>query len=351
MKRRILHTGSLKGGETSFYRYNALQRLGHDVIPFDLRKYLFKLQKMNAIAFHFPMGPLVARINADLLEAVKREKPDVVWFDRPIQFTPDTVRRIKASGAQTVCYNQENPFGPRNDGCWYQFNRMYRMLDLHCLIRDADVPRYKEWGLNTIRTQHSYDPAQHFPPPEGWSDADRIYEVSYIGSLREDRPQFLRALFETHKLPLSIFSGGWEKVLTNDECRRYMRGGVLRDAEYRETIWKSKINLAFVTHKNEEDVAHKAFEIAACGSFLLALRTPGHEKYFEEGKEAEFFSSPEECAEKIRYYLDHPAEREEIAKRGCERAKRDGYDNDTQLKRIMDKLEELRVPGGKSAGA
>ncbi len=39
---------------------------------------------------------------------------------------------------------------------------------------------------------------------------------------------------------------------------------MLKDADYRENIWKSKINLAFITELNEEDVVHKAFEIAAC---------------------------------------------------------------------------------------
>jgi spore maturation protein CgeB len=117
---------------------------------------------------------------------------------------------------------------------------------------------------------------------------------------------------------------------------------MLKDEEYRETIWKSKINLAFITELNEEDVVHKAFEIAACRGFLLAQRSPGHEACFQEGKEAEFFSSPEECATKIRYYLEHPSEREKIAMRGCERARRSGYDNDTQLSRVLDRLEELR---------
>jgi spore maturation protein CgeB len=84
---------------------------------------------------------------------------------------------------------------------------------------------------------------------------------------------------------------------------------------------------------------------------LLALRSPEHQAAFEEGKEAEFFSSVEECADKIRYYLDHPAEREGIAKRGCERAKRSGYDNDTQLSRILNRMEELRAASGKGMGS
>jgi spore maturation protein CgeB len=117
---------------------------------------------------------------------------------------------------------------------------------------------------------------------------------------------------------------------------------MLKDAAYRENIWKSKINLSFVTQFNEEDVAHKAFEIAACRGFLLALRTPGHQACFEEGREAEFFSSIEECADKIRYYLDHSAEREGIAARGCERAAQSGYDNETQLSRVLQKLHQQR---------
>jgi spore maturation protein CgeB len=117
------------------------------------------------------------------------------------------------------------------------------------------------------------------------------------------------------------------------------------DEAYRRGIWASRINLSFVTEMNEEDVAHKAFEIAACGGFLLALRTPGHQACFEEGREAEFFSTIEECAEKARYYLEHPAEREEIARRGCERARLSGYDNDTQLNRVLEEIKKHRATG------
>jgi spore maturation protein CgeB len=120
-----------------------------------------------------------------------------------------------------------------------------------------------------------------------------------------------------------------------------VRGAFLKDEAYRAAIWQSKINLAFVTRLNEDDVAQKAFEITACGGFLLAERTPAHQAAFEEGKEAEFFSNVEECADKIRYYLAHPAEREQIAQSGRERAIRSGYDNDTQLARVIARLDEM----------
>ena len=115
----------------------------------------------------------------------------------------------------------------------------------------------------------------------------------------------------------------------------FTHGDFLADEQYRAAIWSSKINLSFVTEDNEDDIAHKAVEIAACGGFLLARRTPGHQAIFEEDREAVFFSSIEECADKCRFYLSRPDLREAIAARGRERAVRDGYDNDTQLARIL----------------
>ena len=131
----------------------------------------------------------------------------------------------------------------------------------------------------------------------------------------------------------------WNKFLSPEQYARYVSHGYLGDAEYREAIWRSKVNLSFVTQANEDDIAHKAVETAACGQSLLAFRTPGHEALLEEDKEAAFFSSVEECADKARFYLGHPDLREAIGRRARERSVRSGYDNDTQLARILSRLE------------
>lgn len=338
-QRKILYVGDLRFGGTCSHRLEAMKRIEQDVIPFDPSQFLTQSRAVSALRSRYPVWPLVARANRELLNAVSTHRPDVVWFDKPLVFTPETIQAIKAKGIHTVCYNQDNPFGPRNDGCWMQFLRVFRLFDLNCLFRDADVQRYQSWGLPYIKLQFSYDPAQNFPPPDTWSDADRNREVSFIGSPYDKRADFLMALGEEHRLPVSIAGPNWQRALNPDLLRKYVTAGALPAAAYRESIWRSKINLAFVTHSNEDDVAHKAFEIAACASFLLAERTPGHSDAFEEDKEAVFFSDVEECASKCRFYLDHPELRQAIALRGYERAGRSGYDNDTQLKRALWKLE------------
>lgn len=344
VSRKILYVSPVSHGGTTALRLEAMKRIGQHVVVFNPLNSLPQSRLLARIRYRYPIGPLVDAANRKLLQAVREEKPDIVWFEKPLLFTPETAQAIKATGATTVCFNQDNPFGPRNDGCWMQFKRVYRLFDLNCLFRKADVARYQAWALPYIELQFSYDPEENLPPPPGWTDAQRPRDLSFTGSPYDNRPEFLMTLAEKFALPVQITGPNWPQALSQEQLRKYVTGGLLHSAAYRENIWKSKVNLAFVTHSNEDDVAHKAFEIAACGSFLLAERTPGHLAAFEENKEAVFFSSVEECAEKARYYLDHEAEREAIARRGRERAVASGYDNDTQLKRVLLKLDGVETP-------
>ena len=61
-------------------------------------------------------------------------------------------------------------------------------------------------------------------------------------------------------------------------------------------------------------------------------------RYFEEDRDAAFFNSPDELAQKVRHYLDHPAERELIAANGLDRSLRDGYAIDGRMKVVLDWL-------------
>ena len=338
-KRRVLYLGNPLPGQTSGYRIASLRRLGQEVIVFDVPSYTSGSRLMSVLRQRFPVGPLVSKINRELLVEVRASRPDVVFFDKPIYYTKETIEEIKHSGALTVSYNQDGPFGPRNDGCWHTFYKVFRLFDLHCLFRAADVIRYRDWGLNYIKTMFSFEPAMQYSPPEGWTDRDRTRQVSYIGSPLEERPRFLQDLAEEKRIPVVISGPNWRKFLSPEVYARYVSHGYLSDAEYREAIWKSRINLAFISHLNEDDIGHKSIEIAACGSFLLAVRSAGHLECFEEDREAVFFSSLEECAEKARFYLGRPELREAIGRRARERAVRSGYDNDTQLARILNRLD------------
>jgi spore maturation protein CgeB len=346
-KRRILYVCDARPGGSSGYRILSFRRLGQNLIPFDISRYEQRSRLLRAAATRARIWPFVHRINRDLLRAVREHKPDVVFFDKPVSFTRDTILEVKQAGALTVCSNGDNPFGPRHDPGWGQFYKVFPLFDLHCALRSTDAVRFQDWGLKWVQTMFSYERTMQFPPPSDWSDDKRTREVSFIGSPYEERPEFLRRLGEEQHIPLAIAGSTtlWKRSLSPELFDRYV-SGPFYDSDYREAIWQSRINLSFISRLNEDDIAYRSVEIAACQGFLLAVRSEGHQAIFEEDREAVFFSSLEECADKCRFYLTRPDLREAIARRGRERAVRSGYDNDTQVSRILNHLDGVTTEVG-----
>lgn len=71
------------------------------------------------------------------------------------------------------------------------------------------------------------------------------------------------------------------------------------------------------------DINYRTFETTGCGTFLLTNYTEGLEKLFDIGKELVVYNNLQELEDKVKYYLENEEEREEIAKAGYIRAKKD----------------------------
>ena len=341
---KILYAAGLSENDSALYRLWALERLGHTTVRLNAYEY----QPANAlaakIAFRLAAGPWVERMNRDLIAMAERERPDVLWADKLLGMQPKTLDRLRAMGVATVSYMIDNPFGTRQDPGWRLYMKAIPHYDLHVVQRDANIAHYKERGArDVIKIQTAYEPTIHFPPPAGWSDKDRDREVSFIGTPYDRRGEFLTRLWQEFGMDV-IVSGGlvWKEHLSEAAAKAMYRGhGELFRAAYREGIWRSKVNLSFLTHANHDEFAHKSFEIAACEGFLLAERSVGHLQRFVEDEEAVFFSTIEECVEKIRRWLPDEEGRARIAAAGRMRAERSGYHNDRQAGLIVERLWTL----------
>jgi hypothetical protein len=347
---RILYAAGLSPNDSSLYRMWALQRLGTSVAPFNAYEYVAANPLLEKIMFRLAAGPWVDRLNRDLLNLAEQEKPDVVWTDKLLGMKPKTLQKLRAMGIATVSYMIDNPFGTRRDPGWRLYMKDIPYYDLHVVQRDVNIADYKEHGArDSIKIQTAYEPTIHFPPPAGWSDADRDREVSFLGTPYDDRAQTLEWLAD-QGLPV-VISGNrraWLRALGADSFARLYREGELYLQQYREAIWRSKINLSFLTWSNKDEFVHKSFEIAGCGGFLLAERSEGHLQRFREDEEAVFFTGRDELAAKIRRYLPDEEARTRIAAAGHARAVRDGYHNDRQVELIVERMRGI-VPQVRAA--
>jgi len=341
---KILYAGTLTENDTALYRMWALERLGATVIPFPSSGYEAANPLLRKVLFRLTVGPGVDRLNADILRIAAAERPDIFWADKMLWVRPATLKRLRAMGIATVSYMIDNPFGTRRDPGWRLYMQDIAFYDLHVVQRDKNIADYQQRGArNVIKIQTAYEPTLNFPPPEGWSDKDCDRQVSFIGTPYDDRAETLTRLSFQSGFQVSV-SGNprqWARALDVPAFSRiFTLGELYRDA-YREAIWRSKINLSFLTRSNQDEFVHKSFEIAGCGGFLLAERSEGHSQRFVEGEEAVFFSGYEELVAKVHQYLPDEPARRRIAAAGRARAERDGYHNDRQMSLILERVETL----------
>jgi len=345
---KILYAAGLSPNDSSLYRLWALERLGHTVHPFNSYRYDPANPLLHKIVYRLAAGPHVDRLNRDLLQIAETEKPDILWTDKLLWMRPRTLDRLRALGIVTVSYMIDNPFGTRQDPGWRLYMKDIPYYDLHVVQRDKNIADYKARGArDVIKIQTAFEPSIHYPPPAGppsiWTDADRNRDVSFIGTPYDDRAATLTRLSALGEFGV-VISGNersWRRALGPAAFSALYKEGELYQGQYREAIWRSRINLSFITHSNQDEFVHKSFEIAGCGGFLLAERSAGHMSRFEEDREAVFFSTFDELLEKIRRYLPDAAARDRIARAGHARALRSGYSNDHQVSLIVDRATEI----------
>lgn len=338
---KILYAAGLSPNDSSLYRLWALERQGHQVVPINAYEFEPAQPILRKIVHRAQIGPWVSRLNRAVLEMAERERPDVFWADKLLALRPETLVQLRRMRIASVSYMIDNVFGTRGDPGWRLYIKDLPHFDLHVVQRDRNVVEYREHGArDVLKIQTAYEPTIHFPPLAGWSDKDRDRGVSFIGTPYDDRAQLLTRLWKEFGLPV-VISGGlvWKRALGPEATEAVYRGhGELFREAYREGIWRSKINLSFLTHANQDEFVHKSFEIAACEGFLLAERSPGHLARFVEDEEAVFFEGIEECVAKIRRYLPDEAARARIAAAGRRRAESSGYHNDAQVAKIVERL-------------
>lgn len=96
----------------------------------------------------------------------------------------------------------------------------------------------------------------------------------------------------------------------------------------------SKINLNPALFAIRTGVSLRAFDIMACGGFLLTNYKEEYKELFSVGKEMELYTSMGDAIEKIDYYLSHEEERAQIAKEGRLRVKSD-HRMDSRIKEML----------------
>lgn len=258
---------------------------------------------------------LKGEMNRDLLEfarALSREQPlDFIFTYLSGELvTPEIVRELSNLGAPMVnlALNDKESFvGRIRDGVATGVRDICRHFDL-CWTSTSDaLEKYCVEGAVPVYLPEGANPEIHRP-----YEAERTFDVSFVGQCYENRPAVIAALREAG-VRVEAFGPGWPS-------------GPLSTPEMVLTYSRSRLNLGFggvAGHKDTYCLKGRDFEVPMSGGLYLTEEHEELSRFYEIGKEIVTYRGIEDLIAKIRRLLANPGEAEAIRAAGRARALRE----------------------------
>lgn len=279
----------------------------------------------------------LALLRKKLLEKAEAFNPDLIFFvPFTDQFPPEFLDQLKARWPTCAWFADDR----------WRFDKYTSKLSphfTHVLTTDPfSLEKHQRIGVKAILTQWAATPGA------GYNSEVPVkynHEVSFIGGRNQVRDWFLKILRE-QGVQVDCFGAGWpagrvsyeemDEIFRTSRINLNLSNSAQGDIRY---VFGGVGNLVnyLRSRKNAEDVKARNFEIPFAGGFQLTNYVPHLERHFEIGKEIAVYTTPEDCAWKIRYYLANEPERASIAAAGRSRALKDH----TYLRRLELVLEKI----------
>ena len=340
-------------------RMRALTRLGHAVQgvntiePWENASWV-----KRQVQRHFSWGSVIDDVNCSVLNAARAFRPDLIWGEKQQFLRVGTLEALRRLGARLVHFTPD-PYFSLGWKRTLSMDKAIGCFDILVYCKSYERENYEALGKPLIYMPLGYCNEVHRPLTS--DDPRWTCAVGFLGGWEPRREHLLRMLAAAG-IDLKIRGGYWEflrdgkwtlrrqKILTqlagsdgfrihSDELLgRALQGGEVYADDYARALSGAKIGLGLLRRVCPDQHTTRTFEIPACGSMLLGDRTNEHRDLFEEGTEAEFFSSTEELIDKARFYCHDELARLRVARAGLQRCVKSKYAYVHRLKTVLDEL-------------
>ncbi len=241
---------------------------------------------------------------------VRALKPDVLYC-QDLSFFPGHVLQELKSHVRLVVGQIACPLPPES------FLKGY---DLILTSFPHFVPRLQALGVASEYFRIGFDTRVL----ELLGTVQKDIGASFVGGISRHHGKAVPLLeYLATNTPIEIFGYGAKTLPRSSPIRRRHHGEVWGLDMYR-ALARSKVTLnrhITVAENNANNM--RLYEATGVGSLLITDRKDNLGEIFEVGKEVVAYSSQEEAAELIRYYLAHPDEAQAIARAGQARTLRE----------------------------
>lgn len=337
---------------------NAFTQLGHQVVKFPWQHYFAAPhdaaprfhQKLRRAQDKYLWGPLISRLNRDLLSLAIREQPELLFVYRGTHVTAATLHALHQNlpACVLVGYNNDDPFGPGQPSWyWRHFLGALPAYDLVLAYRQHNLEEFKAHGARRVELLRSwFIPEQNRRIELQDADLERFScDVVFVGHYEADhRVQCLEEIVR-RGWKLKLFGPGydWDPAIHDNRLLNHLCPvQLVWQDDYNRAISGAKIALCFLSKLNRDTYTRRCFEIPAIGTMMMAERTADLATLFTDGQEAAFFNDKNEMAEQIARYLQDGKLRDAVAARGLARVTRDGHDVASRMQQVLAWVGELK---------
>ena len=268
------------------------------------------------------------------------KKFEIIWIEKSTMMRASTLRHLKRVNPSCVLVSvsEDDMIAKHNYSAYYA--ECLPLYDIVFTTKTYNIEELKDAGAQKVLFfQDSFAEDTHFPLTDHDKVEAKIFPVSFVGTFESERAESVLYL-ANHGVQVHIFGNGWDAMAgRNDNLIIYGRP-VYAD-EYRLVINQSLINLGFLRKINRDVVTNRSIEIPACGAFMLAERTDRHLSLFQEGTEAEFFSSNKELLNKVQGYLSDPQKAITAGRNAYKRCNKSKYDMRSGVQKMLHQIRLL----------
>lgn len=327
----------------------ALKKLGHQVDVFYWNSYFksrnFFIYQWLRIQNKLIKGPQIIKINRDLFTKAYLFMPDLIFIYRGTHIKASTILKLKKQlpYCKIVGYNNDDSFSHgHSPWLWKQFIRALPEYDMVFAYRKHNIHDFLSTGAKQVELLMPwFIPEKDHPIVNVNGENQFLYDVVFIGHYEQDhRLIYIKTLVESG-INFRLYGPDWDRAPKSGWLAKLNPIMAVRGEDYIRTLCSARIALCFLSKLNRDTYTRRCFEIPATKTFMLCEFSEDIARLFREGKEADFFKTPDEMMKKIRIYLNDDYLRTTIAEAGFRRVYQDGHDVISRMKIVMDKIEKL----------
>lgn len=293
---------------------------------------------INKILFKAGLSSIYRKINKLAKAKIEEERPDVIWVFKGMEIFPETLKWAKDRNIKLVNYNPDNPFIFSGKGSGNSnITESIGLFDLH-FTYNLDVKKKLEERYKILVSLL----------PFGFEVDDTLYndcrqqgevqKICFLGNPDDGRAAFIKQMADGG-LQFDVYGNNWDKYLLHANVNVFQP---VYGEEFWKTLFKYRVQLNLMRKHNPDSHNMRTFEIPGIGGIMLAPATKEHFLFFEDNKEAFFFSNVDDAIEKAKYLLNLPvSEANTIRMCAHNRSLASGYSYYDRAKFVYETLSSL----------